>query len=256
MIHVNRGPAPDGFREESTKWLSQFLHEQQSGQVSASQFWAKVRRRSSMRRYAQHLLVASHRKCAFCESRPESTSFLHIEHYRPKGNRQFENLMFDWENWLAACHRCNSRKWKHFPDCTGQPCLLDPASEDPQKHIEFRREVPLGRTRRGQETIKLIGLDRSPLTDERSMWLLTIDILLLLLLHCLVPRSKDAARKLLIWAMQPDAPYSAMTCFYLSSVAPKLANPATPHEPVNLDDPYQQIAELVKKHGCDLASLM
>lgn len=249
MIPVIRGAKPKGLNQDATTWLNEFSQENQP--ITAAQFWSKVSKRQSMKHYARQLHQAFQHKCAFCESKPASTSALQVEHYRPKGNKQFEMLMFDWENWLSSCGCCNSNKWKHFPDCNGQACLINPCNENPKKHIEFLGENALSKTQRGKKTIKLIGLERSPLKEERAKWLLQINSLLLL---CLTP-ARSTARQLLIWAMQPDAPYSAMTYCYLSEKTPKLANPKVPHSIMNFDDPFKRIAQLIennKKYLIDL----
>jgi hypothetical protein len=147
---------------------------------------------------------------------------------------------------------CNYKKGTRFPDCSGEPCLIDPSSEDPATHIEFLREGILGKTRRGQETIESIGLDRSSYDDERARWLFTVDAALLLCL--LVPGARETAHRFLIWAMQPDAPYSAMTWCYLRETAPGLANPTSPHPHVEFQKPAKQIAGLVEKYKDQLAS--
>ncbi|OQY54740.1 MAG: hypothetical protein DRR08_33525 [Candidatus Parabeggiatoa sp. nov. 2] len=240
MIQVKRGTKPEGLNKEAARWLD----EQQTQPITAAQFWSKVSKRQAMQSYARQLHQAFQYKCAFCESKPAATNALQVEHYRPKGNPQFERLMFDWDNWLTSCGCCNSKKWRHFPDCEGEPCLIDPCADDPKKHIEFLMENVLGKTQRGEETIKLIGLERSPLKEERAKWLLQINSLLLL---CLTS-ARSTARQLLIWAMQPDAPYSAMTYCYLSEKTPKLANPEIPHPHVKFDAPTKRIAELIENN--------
>lgn len=176
----------------------------------------------------------------------------HIEHYQPKSNPQFSHLMFAWDNWLLACPRCNAKKSKHFPDCNGQPCLLDPTAEEPGEHLDFFGAQMGYKTERGQSTIKLIGLDRVPLLDDRAFWLNTINSLLLLLL---IPEASHAAREFLIWAMQADAPYAAMTRAYLHSKVPRLAQPALPHPFVQLEHPLQAIARLVEQYAEQLQQL-
>lgn len=249
MIRVERGPEPDGFSEDAAEWLQQFQIEKKTNQITASRFWSRVRQRSAMQLYVQQLYKAFHYKCAFCESRPKS---LQIEHYRPKGKQEFEPLIFNWENWLAACAECNRNKGTRFPDCNGEPCLVNPSSEDPTAHIEFLREHILGKTERGEKTIELIGLDGSPHTDERASWLSTVEKALLL---CLVPEAREVARRFIIWAMQPDAPYSAMTRRYLRERAPGLTDPVIPHPHVEFEEPLKQIAELVEKYKNQLARL-
>ena len=100
----------------------------------------------------------------------------------------------------------------------------------------------------------MVGLNRTPLEDERAQWLMTINALLLLL--CCVPEANTETRELLIWAMQAQAPYSAMTYCYLRQKTPRLADPETPHTPVTLRDPQERIAGLVEQYADRLCELI
>jgi uncharacterized protein (TIGR02646 family) len=242
MIRVIRGPEPTGFNARASQWIAHFEEAHHRDQnLSVSKFWSSIR--AEIRPDAEVLYERFRGKCAFCESRMSHVSSPHIEHYRPK--KQFQSLAFSWDNWLLSCGRCNDKKWAHFPDCDGQPCLIDPATEDPEEHIEFERFLILAKTERGQETIRLVGLDRSPLEDERSHWLLHIDALLLL---CLNPECRVEARNLLIWCMQDNAPYSAMTRCYLEQRAPKLAHPVLPHPNIDLNEPIHRMEQLLEEY--------
>jgi uncharacterized protein (TIGR02646 family) len=250
MIRVQRGPEPDGFALRAAAWRGRFDEAcQQNPNLTASQFWSRVR--GEIRADAQVLYEAFHEKCAYCEAKAGHVAALQIEHYRPQ--KKFPDRAFDWHNWLVSCGRCNQKKWAHFPDCDGQPCLLDPAAEDPSRHLDFSRAYALAKTRRGAETVELVGLNRSPLEDERALWLMTINALLLLLQS---PEASAEARKLLIWAMQADAPYAAMTRCYLQKLAPQFANPAKPHAAVALRDPRERIASLVEQFVDQLQGLI
>jgi uncharacterized protein (TIGR02646 family) len=196
-----------------------------------------------------------HGKCAFCESRMRHVSNPHIEHYRPKAQKRFEHLMFAWENWLLSCGRCNEEKWADFPEHAGQPCLIDPTTEDPVEHLDFHEAQVIGISSRGQETIRLVGLDRYPLRNERGSWLVKVNALLLLASRGSDADIKQECREHLIWAMQADAPYSAMTKAYLALRSPKLANPARPHPRIEEADRLGRISELVQKYATDIEKL-
>ncbi len=251
MIYVDRGSEPDGFSKRASDWRERFekASEQNPG-LSISKFWSKVR--SEIRADAQELYEVFHGKCAYCEAKMAHVSSPRVEHYYPKS--KFPDRVFDWQNWLLSCGRCNDKKWAHFPECNGQPCLLNPTIDDPAAHLDFLREQVLPQTRRGEETIKMIGLNRSPLEDDRALWLMRIDELLLL--ACSVSEVSAEARELLIWAMQADAPYSAMTRSYLREITPKLAKPDKPHPPIILDDPQERVADLVKQNTDQLRQLV
>jgi hypothetical protein len=127
----------------------------------------------------------------------------------------------------------------------------DPANEDPAEHVEFLEAQILARTNRGDIIIGQIRLDRSDLLRERQQWLLFINNPLLLLLH--LPSIK---RTLLIWALQDDAPYAALTRNYLAKWTPKLANPATPHPLLQLDNPLAMMRQIIEQHQQQLQELM
>ncbi len=246
---MDRGPRPEGFDDRAGQWAADFQADRnRNPQLTVSRFWTDIRNR--IRQDAEALYEAFRGKCAFCESRMAHVSSPHIEHYRPKS--LFPDLAFVWENWLLSCGRCNDKKWAHFPSCNEQPCVIDPTSEEPSNHIEFNGYLALGKTERGSETIRLVGLNRSPLEDERSRWLMSVNVLLLL---CLSPEMKAEARSLLVWSMQSDAPYSAMTYSYLGQKAPRLANPDRPHPRVELHDPLSRIDQLLTEHSHSLQSL-
>ncbi|MFZ5915860.1 MAG: HNH endonuclease [Chloroflexota bacterium] len=250
MIHVDRGPEPSDFSTRAAAWNQRFREALRTDpQLTASQFWSRLR--DQIRADAQVLYKAFHGKCAFCEARMAQVSSPHIEHYRPKS--RFPDLMFAWENWMLSCGRCNDTKWARFPDCDGQPCLVNPTTEDPDLHLDFLNDRVLAKTQRGERTIKLVGLDRSPLEDDRCLWLTTINCLLLLVCHVLEARAE--ARELLIWAMQPEAPYSAMTRSYLRQKTPKLVDPGIPHPPITFPDPQGRIANLVEQYSDRLQSI-
>lgn len=242
MIRVRRGEPPVGFAERSQGWRERFDADRvENPQLRISVFWTRVR--PQMTREAAQLYNDFHGKCAYCESKIGHVSPAHIEHYRPKA--RFPERVFSWENWLLSCGRCNDKKWAHFPGCGQQPCLIDPTEEEPSQHIEFEGYTCLALSQRGEETIRLVGLDRSPLEEERSIWLSYLNALLIVCLR--VPDLAAEARGLLIWAMQNDAPYSAMTRCYLAKKTPRLANPAQPHPEIQLQNAITRMQELVNE---------
>jgi len=255
MIHIERGDPPEGFEDRAVE-LARRLAEarQQDPALTASRYWQRVR--TELRADAAELAERFHHKCAFCEARMEHVQNPHIEHYHPKGCAEFEVLMFDWRNWLLSCGRCNETKWKHFPDCGGKPCLLDPTVDEPGEHLLFHRQEVEGLDDRGRETIRLLGLDRSPLSRERASWLVKVGALLLLASCAKEPRVQSEARRLLIWCLQVEAPFCAMTRAFLADEAPKLANPRQPHPRVAEQDGLNRVAELVAEHREEIRQLV
>jgi uncharacterized protein (TIGR02646 family) len=254
MIRVERGGPPAGFEERAAELARRFTEARnQAPALTASKFWQRVR--PELRADAAELAERFHHKCAFCEARMEQVQHPHVEHYRPKGRAEFEARMFDWGNWLLSCGRCNDSKWKHFPDCGGMPCLLDPTVDEPGEHLLFQRQEVEGLSERGRETVRLLGLDRSPLSRERASWLVKVEALLLLAALSRQQRVRSEARRLLIWCLQDDAPFCAMTRAFLDEHAPKLASPAKPHAKVSEEDGMAQINQLVRDQRDEIRRL-
>ncbi len=153
------------------------------------------------------LRAAQHDKCAFCESKITHVDYGDVEHFRPKTafHQQAGDplrrpgyywLAYEWTNLFLSCTLCNQQfKGNRFPLRDGrrrvkshrqahflsreQPLLIDPASVDPSLHLEFREHIvyPVGSSREGQTTIKVMGLNREPMAVMREERFDTLSIL-------------------------------------------------------------------------------
>lgn len=254
MIHVERGDPPVGFAEKAARLAQRWVEERRLNPgVTAATFWNRTR--PGLRAEVAELAERFRHKCGFCEARLEHVQSPHVEYYRPKGIPEYEPLMFDWRNWLISCGRCNESKWRHFPDCEGRPCLLDPTADEPEEHLVFHGQEMEGLTVRGRTTIRLLGLDRSPLSRERASWLVKVSALLLLACYAGQESVRIEGRRLLIWCLQEEAPFCAMTRAFLASQAPRLAHPARPHARVSEEEGVRRIFELVAAHRADISRL-
>jgi hypothetical protein len=149
--------------------------------------------------------LAQFHKCAYCEMPLTATYHGDVEHYRPvaavehltRGDRNdlaseprrkvlsrekgYEWLKYTWRNYLLACSKCNA-VWKknQFPikgrraarleELTQeQPLLLNPFDADPTGHFEYEDMLGavLPRTKAGEATITVCGLDRASLDSQR-----------------------------------------------------------------------------------------
>lgn len=148
----------------------------------------------------KNALLDSHKcKCAYCE-RNLNGDFGHIEHYRPKGGYidpatkklvvpGYWWLAYSWDNLLLSCSVCNtSYKKNHFPlenenqrNIAGRdisqemPLLINPAQEDPARHIEFHRWMVCPKMvggcedQKGKTTIEILQLNsRRDLVEKRE----------------------------------------------------------------------------------------
>lgn len=156
--------------------------------------------------FRRHLFDTFHGKCGYCEALVFGSQHGDIEHYRPKRAVTDEHdvpvrvgghphpgyfwLAYDATNLLLSCVTCNqysvalsgSRlgKANRFPilgqralnrqDVSAeQPLLLHPCIDDPAAHLELDRRTGclLGRDRRGDVSIGVLGLNREPLPELR-----------------------------------------------------------------------------------------
>jgi uncharacterized protein (TIGR02646 family) len=124
-------------------------------------------------------------KCCYCEIViPTPHAHSHVEHWRPKRSpRQSRRapceppgyywLAYEWDNLLLSCFVCNRSKGDLFPIKdpatrvrdhritleNESPTILKPDRDNPRRHIKFDKDVPVGITDEGKETIKVLGLD-------------------------------------------------------------------------------------------------
>ena len=193
------------------------------------------------------LLAAQHRKCCYCESQFRGTSYGAVEHFRPKGAVRMGHgmptlhpgyywLAYVWENLLVSCEVCNTNKGTLFPLVDESkrarshhdpvddeaPVFVDPASEDPAVHMQFRRAEIVHLTDRGLRTIEGMALRRSELEEARAKHLKLVEALNLLTTGLdgrVTLADVDHARALLNSEIQPEAEYYAMTRDFLDSQA-------------------------------------
>lgn len=155
------------------------------------------------------LLRMCNGKCAYCESSLTYTSYGELEHFRPRAGarglggeyapQHYWWLAYDWDNLLIACQLCNSKyKRDYFPvederrraaaGVRGAgllregALLINPCEENPADHLDFLPDGairPL--TKRGEVTIKILGLDRAELQERRRRVAADLSLLLRLL---------------------------------------------------------------------------
>ncbi len=147
------------------------------------------------------------KKCCYCERVREAKREPDIEHFRPKGkvtgvrrkNSGYWWLAYDWSNLFFACKACNQAyKKNEFPLIRGNRArnansnlsneyafLINPIDENPENLIDYvwddRGTVPsawpVGRDNegRGENTVRILGLRRSLLNEERGGLVLTLN---------------------------------------------------------------------------------
>lgn len=238
MIRVNRTEKPEVLQRNAEKWLGALhtaireLEQTQNNPESSVQEirQAEKKRKKARNKYShpeikKALVKMFHGKCAYCESQVTVVTYGHIEHFYPKGNPDYTEKTFEWENLLLSCDICNNVQHKgiKFPlDENGDPLLIDPSDGEtnPAAHLKFFWDTGTdlawvcGTDARGEETERTFdfnGLNgRKELIRERSVY---VKKLLIILKYA---QNGDAeALAILKDACQDDAPYLAFAQTYI-----------------------------------------
>lgn len=249
MIHLtrpNRSPAMLLRREAmATQQNCEAYARAPAAYRSGERRFFKEKKFNVPKRVKDALKKIQHDKCCYCESRPVATSAGRIDHFRPKGAvRQSKDdkdkkypgyywLAYRWDNLVLACETCNVKKSDFFPlENPGQrarshldpldrelPLLLNPYVEtELHRHLTFNGSVCETGTERGRVTVELLELNRPGLQDERHQLLRMLEF------ACDVLCAKEdtslgkivrEARRRIMEAVRPSAPYSAMAHDYL-----------------------------------------
>ena len=183
MRWVDRGPAPSGVAYYARTYTHLWVQHFQQGigsRPDQHNYWTV---------FAADLRERFHQKCGYCERRFEPAGELQssVDHFRPRSRSP--HLVYEWENWISSCRRCNSVKDDQWPD-TG---YVDPCAADlPERPAEYFDYTPLtgeivaksglaGDARhKAQSTIDDIGLNETRLRENRFrlMGALVQDLLL------------------------------------------------------------------------------
>jgi uncharacterized protein (TIGR02646 family) len=252
MIPVTKGNAPSKLLAEGVVQKAALCQEfdlhsvaykrNQKSFAFSDQLYGHVTVRSALE-------MAQHGKCCYCEVViPKPYAPVHVEHYRPKAYSQQELgspriypgyywLAYDWDNLFLSCLFCNSsnkrnlfpignqskRALNHRSDIFMERSLIlcPSGPENPRDHIEFYKEVPRGKTRRGKVTVAALGLSRSEHEPRLTRYVELEDLRNEVLRWQNDPSVAaqhlvSKCRALLIRATQANAPWSAMAQDYLS----------------------------------------
>lgn len=119
--------------------------------------------------------------CCYCGMKIENDYHSTIDHIKPQGVKEYEDLQLDYNNLICSCDgdeqkRCNKTKAekKKFPShCNNikadQKIKVSPLDIDCESKFEFDEEGNIdGVDQDAKETIKVLGLDCSTLNTDRK----------------------------------------------------------------------------------------
>ena len=172
MQWVDRGPEPGGLAdlraEHTGPWVEHY--EDGIGDRPSDTHW---------REFHPDLDRVFFGLCAYCEEPCRGE----VEHFRPTS--RFPNQVYEWSNWLFACHSCNmlkSNKWRGGGYVN--PCAKT-APARPESYFDFDIEtgelVPLAglgeaRRKKAQQMIADLRLNEHHHLRKRRDWIQLADV--------------------------------------------------------------------------------
>ena len=124
MHSVVRGPEPPGLkqlkRRLTPKWVR--YYREGKGKKPADVRW---------RDFHASLRDVFFRLCAYCEQFCKGE----VDHFRPKS--RFPQRVYQWSNWVHACHACNNGRGEKWPPCGYVDPCARLARSRPEAHFDF-----------------------------------------------------------------------------------------------------------------------
>ncbi len=171
MHWVDRGPEPNGLQavrdKKTPAWIAHY-RDKTCPKPSDSDW----------RRFARELGVRFSQLCGYCEESTEGE----VDHFKPK--KVFPESVYEWNNWIYACHTCNHGKSEKWPDGGYvDPCAV-PVGERPEKFFAFDLKsgfiIPMeglaaDQSEQAKQMIKDLKLNAESHVKIRIVWLALFD---------------------------------------------------------------------------------
>ena len=218
MIRLAKSEEPAVLARNGERWTAVVIEKAEAGETPTE----AERRRYNHPDIKRALVVETHGKCAYCESKIRHVSYGDIEHVMPKANDP--SRWFEWTNLTLACDVCNTKK--SDSPAEGEE-FIDPYGTDPEEH--FWQLGPIVCARPGcdaaQLTERLLDLNRANLVERRR----ERQTRLLKMLDS-VERCRNPHLRSLLWEefkaqAEPQNEYAALSRTIVKIALSKLAPP-------------------------------
>ncbi|BCH63274.1 hypothetical protein RvVAT039_04900 [Agrobacterium vitis] len=161
MIKLSKGAIPAVLINNAASWTNIVVDKTARGEKPTDT--EKGRYRHADVKAA--LVVETHGKCAYCESKLRHITYGDVEHVTPKSIDP--SRWFDWTNLTLACDVCNTEKGNYMGD---HDSFVDPYTVDPE--TQFWHMGPTIFPRPGSDaavkTERLLKLNRPELVERRD----------------------------------------------------------------------------------------
>ena len=171
MHWVDRGPEPGYLAPIRAQYTDRWVRH----------YWSREGKVPNDSHWRQFLELLDQRFlgiCAYCEEYCSGE----VDHFRPKS--KFPHLVYEWSNWLFACHDCNHAKSGKWPSVGYvDPCARICASH-PERFFTFdlttgeilpREDLTSGHRARAQNTIDDLKLNARHHLKSRTKTLTYIE---------------------------------------------------------------------------------
>ena len=141
FVDKTKVPAPKKLLEHNEKWLAKWQNYLETIAKNPKTVAPKPDGRKWRHpEVLKPLVKLFHYNCGYCgrytmnkEAKKESYDG-EVEHYKPKGEKYFPELTFDWDNYLWSCRACNGKKLGYYDeDCM----LLNPCELSDMKLLVY-----------------------------------------------------------------------------------------------------------------------
>lgn len=212
MIKINKLAKPTILVNNEKKWTQEYL-KALDGEI---QLTNTIQHRYNHEDIKQALMLETHCKCAYCESKIPHISFSDIEHILPKCKRP--DLYVDWNNLTLACEICNRTNKNDYYN-PNDP-LINPNAESPEDSILALGAFIFKRpgNRKGEITISILKLNRTPLIEKRAERLKAIELLVDKYVNETNPEYKSILKDELLKEASVETEYSFIVSSYLKAV--------------------------------------
>jgi uncharacterized protein (TIGR02646 family) len=190
MKHIDKKESPENFENWKEKYKSgseKNLEERYKTDISGNDLWEVLpsssikedRKEEGIIYYSKQelrssIIVEQGFICCYCNQEVKNDNTSVLEHFNPKGLKQYKNQTFDYKNILISCNGGQKDPKPKYSHCDtnrkkGEELPLSPLQTDIEEHFDFTIDGQIiGKTDAGNEIIGKLGLDIFKLEDLRE----------------------------------------------------------------------------------------